>query len=290
MAELERDPHTGYLTTGHEWNGIKELNSPIPWAVWIFIGVTHLFALIYWVLMPTFPLLTTYTKGLLHHDDRIEVQEAVQQAEAERSVWAKKITDENYQTILSDPALMQRVRQTGRTLFTDNCAACHGREARGATRFPDLTTESWLWGGTPEAVAETIRVGINSPHPESRVSQMLAFGKDGMLQRDAIDNVVAYVRSLSGATDVSKEAVAKGAVIFSENCASCHGADAKGSTEVGAPNLTGGRWIYGSDPETLYQTIWGGRRGYMPSWEGRLSAFDRKLLVLYLMDLRGRAK
>lgn len=290
MADVERDPHTGYLTTGHEWNGIKELNSPVPWAVWVFIAVTHAFAVIYWILMPTWPLLTTYTKGLLRHDDRVEVHASVQQAANDRKSWTGKLADESYQANLGDQALMARVRETGRTLFTDNCAACHGREARGARRFPDLTTEYWLWGGTPEAVAETIRVGINSPHPQSRVSQMLAFGRDGMLQRGAINNVVAYVRSLSGASDLPKEAVAAGALIFSENCASCHGATATGNAEVGAPNLTGGRWIYGNDAEALYATVWGGRRGYMPSWEGRLSEIDRKILVLYLIDLRGRAQ
>lgn len=292
MGEVERDPHTGYLTTGHEWNGIKELNSPVPWAVWVFIAVTHVFAVVYWILMPTWPLLTTYTKGLLRHDDRREVQASVQQAANDRLNWTGKIAQESYQSNLADNALMTKVRETGRTLFGDNCAACHGREARGARRFPDLTTEHWLWGGSPEAVAETIRVGINSPHPQSRVSQMLAFGRDGMLERGAIDNVVAYVRSLSGTapSDLSKETVAAGAIIFSETCASCHGPAGKGNPDVGAPDLTSGRWIYGNEVESIYTTVWGGRRGYMPGWEGRLSETDRKILVLYLIDLRGRTR
>lgn len=288
MADVERDPHTGYLTTGHEWNGIKELNSPVPLAVWVFIAVTHLFAVIYWILMPTWPLLTTYTKGLLGHDDRVEVQQSVREAAQDRATWTDRVATNGYQAVLSDAPLMAKVRDTGRTLFGDNCAACHGREARGGRRFPDLTTEYWLWGGSPEAVAETIRVGINSPHPQSRVSQMLAFGRDGMLQRDAINNVVAYVRSLSGAAHAPPAAVTAGAVIFTDNCASCHGATAKGNPDVGAPDLTGARWIYGSDAETLYETVWGGRRGYMPSWEGRLSDVDRKILTLYLIDLRNR--
>jgi cytochrome c oxidase cbb3-type subunit 3 len=288
VATLERDPHTGYLTTGHEWNGIKELNSPVPRAVWVFIAVTHLFAVVYWILMPTWPLLTTYTKGLLGRDDRVELQQAVREAAQDRAVWLDKVAADSYQAVLSDAALMGKVRETGRTLFGDNCAACHGREARGAHRFPDLTTEYWLWGGSPEAVAETIRVGINSPHPQSRVSQMLAFGRDGMLQRDAIDSVVAFVRSLSGATDASPDAVRAGALIFKENCASCHGEAAKGNPDVGAPDLTGTRWIYGNDAETIYETVWGGRRGYMPSWEGRLPGVERKILTLYLIDLRNR--
>jgi len=288
--ELERDPHTGYLTTGHEWNGIKELNSPVPIAVYVFIAVTHLFALVYWVLMPTWPLLTTYTKGLLGRNDRVAVEKSVNQAQQNRASWTDKIATESYPSIQADARLMVKVRETGRTLFGDNCAACHGREARGAKRFPDLTTDFWLWGGTPEAVAETIRVGINSPHPKSRVSQMLAFGRDGVLKHNEIENVVSYVRYLSE-SDSNKpmpEAVKTGAAVFSTNCASCHGEDAKGKLDVGAPNLTGTRWIYGNDTETIYNSVWGGRRGYMPSWESRLSPVERKILVLYLLDLRGR--
>ena len=290
MAELERDLHTGYLTTGHEWNGIKELNSPVPIAVYVFIAVTHLFALVYWVLMPTWPLLTTYTKGLLGHDDRAAVERSVKEAEQDRASWVGRIAAESYPSIQADARLMQRVRETGRTLFGDNCAACHGREARGAKRFPDLTTDFWLWGGTPEAVAETIRVGINSPHPNSRVSQMLAFGREGVLKHNEIESVVSYVRYLSESEQNKPvpEALKAGAAIFSANCASCHGESGKGNPEVGAPNLTGTRWIYGSDAETIYTSVWDGRRGYMPSWENRLSPVERKILVLYLLDLRGR--
>ena len=288
MAEVERDPHTGYLTTGHEWNGIKELNSPVPRVVWLFIFVTHLFAVIYWILMPTWPLLTTWTKGLLQHDDRREVRQAVIEAAQDRAVWTARIAATSYAAALADASLMVRVRETGRTLFGDNCAACHGREARGKQRFPDLTTEQWLWGGSADAIAETIRVGINSPHPQSRVSQMLAFGREGMLEPAAINNVVAYVRSLSGAADLKPDAVAAGALVFKEICASCHGPAAKGNPEMGAPDLTGGRWIYGSDTETIFETVWGGRRGYMPSWEARLSELDRKILTLYVVDLRKR--
>ncbi len=288
MAQLERDPHTGYLTTGHEWNGIKELNSPVPWPAWAFIAVTHIFAVVYWILMPTWPLVTTYTKGLLRHDDRVELQATLKDAEAERARWTAKVAGQPYEAVLADPALMARVRETGKTLFTDNCAACHGMDARGTPRFPDLTTPSWLWGGTPEAIAETIRVGINSAHPDSRTSQMPAFGNDGVLQRAAIDNVIAYVRSLSGEKDLPPEAVKAGEKVFADTCAACHGPAGKGNPELGAPDLTGPRWIYGHAPETLYETLWGGRRGFMPSWEARLPETDRKILTLYVVDLRGK--
>jgi len=179
------------------------------------------------------------------------------------------------------------VRHTGRTLFGDNCAACHGRNAQGGKGFPILTTSSWLWGGDPATIAETIRVGINSAHPDSRVAQMLAFGRDGMISRDDVENVVAYVRSLSGAADAPTDRIDAGKAVFVANCVSCHGDDGKGKTDVGGPNLTDQFWIYGGDLQSIFDTVWNGRQGHMPTWEARLSAVDRKILALYLVDLRG---
>ena len=183
MAVEERDPYTGYMTTGHEWNGIKELNTPVPRPVYFFLIVTALFAVVYWVLMPAWPLGVTYTKGLLGIDQRTTVAESLKQATIERNVWAKRIEAESFKEIQADPRLMDTVRQTGRTLFGDNCAACHGSNAQGGIGFPNLTTASWLWGGDPESIAETIRVGINSAHPQGRTSQMMAFGRDQMLKK-----------------------------------------------------------------------------------------------------------
>lgn len=288
MAVEERDPKTGYLTTGHEWNGIKELNTPVPRAVYFFLIVTALFAIGYWILMPAWPIGSTYTKGLLHRDQRTTVAESLKQAALDRSVWTAQIEAKSFSEIQGDPGLMEAVRETGRTLFGDNCAACHGRNAMGGKGFPNLTTQSWLWGGTPEAIAETIRVGINSAHPESRVSQMLAFGRDGVLPRGDIENVVAYVRSLSNPAgiDAPADQVAAGRAVFAANCVACHGEAGRGNTELGAPNLTDQVWIYGGDRLSIYTTVWGGRQGHMPTWEARLSGLDRKILALYLVDLR----
>lgn len=289
MSVEERDPHTGYLTTGHEWNGIKELNTPVPRPVYVFLVLAFLFALGYWILMPAWPIGTTYTKGLLGFDQRNYVTEDVRQASADRATWTKRIETESYADIQKDPQLMHDVRETGRTLFGDNCAACHGRDAKGNKGFPNLTTASWLWGGSPEQIAETIRVGINSSHPDSRTSQMPAFGRDGILQRPDLDKVVTYVRSLSGADKTASAADVKaGHEIFAANCSSCHGEDAKGSTETGAPNLTDAFWIYGGNSEAVHETVWGGRQGHMPTWEGRLSPVERKILALYVVDLRSR--
>lgn len=288
MAVEDRDPYTGYMMTGHEWNGIKELNTPVPRVVYFFLITTALFALGYWVLMPAWPLWSTYTKGLLGNDQRVIVAESLKQAALDRAAWMTRIEQANFADIQNDPGMMAFVRQTGHTLFGDNCAACHGRNATGGRGFPNLTTSSWLWGGTPDAIAETIRVGINSTHPDSRVSQMLAFGRDGMLPRGDIDNVVAYVRSLSSpaATDAPAGQIEAGKAIFAANCVSCHGDDGKGKTDVGAPDLTDQFWIYGGDLQSIFTSVWGGRQGHMPTWEARLPAVDRKILALYLVDRR----
>jgi cytochrome c oxidase cbb3-type subunit 3 len=288
MAVEERDPHSGYLTTGHEWNGIKELNTPVPRLVYLTLVLTALFSFGYWILMPAFPLGSTYTKGMLGADDRAAVTAAVKQAQADRSGWTDLVAAKSFDDIRADPRLMTQVRATGSVLFGDNCAACHQRDARGAPGFPNLTTNSWLWGGTPEAIAETIRVGINAPHPKTRIAQMPAFGRDGVLKRDEMEDVVAYVMSLSksGAGKVPADKVAAGKAVFTANCAACHGPEAKGNSEVGAPGLVDHYWIHGSDENALYADVWGGLQGHMPSWEGRLSPLERKILALYIVDLR----
>lgn len=287
MAVGERDPETGYLTTGHEWNGITELNTPVPRAVYLFLIATALFSLGYWVLMPAWPIGTTYTKGLLSEDQRAAVATALKEAAGDRSVWTARIEHGGFEEIRSDPALMTMVRETGHSLFGDNCAACHGRDAQGGPGFPDLADAAWLWGGDPATVAETIRVGVNSDHPDSRISQMPAFGRDGMLPRSDIEAVVAYVRSLS-APGTADPKVAAGKAVFAANCVACHGETGHGSHDTGAPDLTDRFWIYGGDARSVFATVWGGRQGRMPTWEARLSPVDRKILALYVADLRDR--
>jgi cytochrome c oxidase cbb3-type subunit 3 len=287
----DRDGLTGYLTTGHEWNGIKELNTPVPRPVYFFLSLAFLFSVGYWVLMPAWPLGVTYTKGLLGVDQRNVLAATLKEAAGDRDSWASKIASRDYAAIRSDAHLMTIVRETGHALFGNNCAACHGTDAKGGPGFPNLTTSSWLWGGKPEDIFNTIRVGINSAHPDSHVSQMPAFGRDQMLPRPDILKVIAYVYSLSNPNvkDLDPKRVEAGKAIFAANCVACHGDDAKGNPELGAPDLTDRFWIYGGDLETIDTTVWGGRQGHMPTWESRLSEFDRKILTLYLLDKRTAA-
>lgn len=287
MGLGERDLHTGHMTTGHEWDGIRELNTRVPRPVYIFLALAALFSLVYWVLMPAWPLGSTYTRGLLGVDERRAVVVEVERAAAARAAWTRAIEAASFAEIQADPALMQATRASGNALFGDNCAACHGTDAKGGTGFPDLTDASWLWGGDPETIAETLRVGINSTHPEARSSQMLAFGRDQLLSRAEILAVVDYVRSLSQPKEqeIAAPTLAVGATLFAENCASCHGADGSGDPELGAPNLTDGFWLYGGDRQSVFTTVFSGRQGHMPQWEDRLTPVERKILTLYLIDL-----
>lgn len=288
MDVEQRDPVSGHRTTGHEWNGITELDTPVPRGVLMFLIVTHIFAVLWWFLMPTWPLGTTYTKGLLDTDQRKTVEEKLVEAQGERAPWMERIAAASFDEIRADERLMSIVRSTGHRLFGDNCAACHGVDGRGRANYPDLTDEDWLWGGSVEAIAETMRVGINTAHPESRVGQMPSFGRDGLLDRAAVRNVAAYVYSLSNpgySTPQTVDAIEAGREVFLENCAACHGEDARGMREVGAPNLTDAYWIYGGDLETIVATVHGGRRGHMPTWDERLTSEEIKILALYVHSL-----
>jgi cytochrome c oxidase cbb3-type subunit 3 len=275
------------MLTGHEWNGIKELNTAVPWPVWFFLIVTFVFGLGYWLLMPAWPIGHSYTKGLLGVSQRAIVTEEVREAEQGRAPWMNRIAAMDYAAIQADPALMRDVRDRGHALFGDNCAACHGIDAKGGPGYPNLTDNKWLWGGTPDAIFNTIRVGINSTHDETHVSQMLAFGHDKILDSKAIDAVVTYVMSLSQpaiAAGARKAEALAGQAVFAENCVACHGDNARGNQMLGAPDLTDTTWLYGGDEQSITDTVYGGRQGQMPTWENRLTPVDRKILTLYVLD------
>lgn len=285
MSVKERDPLTGHGTTGHEWDGITELNTRVPRVIWWAIGVTHLWALLVWILMPAWPLINTYTKGVLGITERERVEEQVRELRLARADWVNAFEELSFDEIRSRPELMQIVRQSGSVLFADNCSGCHGAQGQGGPGFPSLTDLEWLWGGDDETIMETLRVGINAPHPETRVSQMLAFGRDGILTREEIRTVADYLVSLRGEEEVDPVRVAAGAGLFADNCASCHGKDARGLREMGAPDLTNESWLYGGDVDILFHTIHDGRQGLMPAWENRMSVADRKIMTLYVQEL-----
>lgn len=287
MAVEKRDPLSGEMLTGHEWNGIWEINTRIPWPYWAFLIAAFLFSVGYWILMPTWPLGKTFTKGMLGHDVRAETLDRVKSAADARSVWTDKIATLGFREIAGSEELMNYVREDGHRLFGDNCAACHGIEATGGLGFPDLVDKDWLWGGTAAQIFFTITHGVNSEaSDEAHVSEMMAFGRDGILDREEVVAVANYVKSLSTPEWAKNQPkrIAHGQEIFAEQCATCHGDDARGSHEMGAPDLTDDIWLYGGDINTIYTTIYGGRHGEMPAWGPRLTEVDRKILTLYLLD------
>jgi cytochrome c oxidase cbb3-type subunit 3 len=278
----EIDPVTGYETTGHVWNGIRELNTPFPRIVIWALALAFLYSVITWVLLPAWPIGRDFTRGLLGLDDRQVAMQGYEELTKARGDWMARFATDDPDALAGDATLMARAMPAARRLFADNCAACHGTGGTGGPGFPSLADADWLWGGSPTAIAETLRVGINSQHPETRASQMPAFGRDGLLPRDVVRSVADYVLALpSGKAD----AESAGGRAFAENCAACHGENGSGGLGAGAPSLADDQWIYGGDRATVLATIHGGRQGVMPAWSDRLSAAEINLLAVYVSRL-----
>lgn len=288
MSEHDDIDHvSGRSTTGHEWDGIKELNTPLPrWWILTFYA-TILWAIGYWVVYPAWPLMSGYTAGVLNYTNRAAVAEDLANLEALRGEKMKVLGTASLADIEKDPTLLALARARGKTVFGDNCAPCHGSGAAGAKGYPNLNDDDWLWGGSLDQIIQTIEFGARSGHSKAHEGQMLAFGRDGILKKDEITIVANYVRSLSGLSIAPGYNAAAGRKIFEENCVSCHGEGGKGNPEFGAPNLTDKIWLYGSDEATLIETISNGRAGVMPAWIGRLDPVTIKALTVYVHSLGG---
>ena len=283
----EIDRATGKSTTGHQWDGIKELNTPLPrWWLWTFYA-TIIWSIGYWIVYPAWPLITGYTTGLLGYSTRASVRVELANLEALRGEKMVKLAATPLAEIEKDPALLALARASGKAAFGDNCAPCHGTGGTGSKGYPNLNDDEWIWGGKLEQIEKTIQFGARSGNAKAHEGQMLAFGKDGILKPDQIVTVANYVRSLSGLPTSPGFDAAAGKKIFAENCVSCHGDDGKGNQEMGAPNLTDKIWLYGSDEASLVETITNGRAGVMPAWVGRLDPATIKALTVYVHSLGG---
>lgn len=283
----ERDEVTGYNTTGHIWDhDLKELNKPLPkW--WLYVlYATIVWSIGYWVLYPAWPLVSSHTQGLLGYSQRETVRSEIQQARAAQSELREAVKTADLSQIRSDADLLRFARAGGEAAFGDNCAPCHGRGAQGGPGYPNLNDDSWIWGGSLEAIQQTIQYGIRSEHPDTRISQMPRFGLDDILSDDQIEDTTAYVRSLSG-LDHDSEAAARGKEIYAQQCAFCHGDEGKGMTDLGAPNLSDAVWLYGSDTQDIITSIRTGRGGVMPAFADRLDAPTIKQLAVYVHTLGG---
>lgn len=278
----EFDEISGRHTTGHEWNGIKELDTPIPKAFRIWLWSSIAVAALFWVLYPAWPWATGYTRGLLGYASRTVVAQQVDAGKTHRTQSFAPFKELDVTTLAQDPTLRARYEPSIAVLFCDNCAACHGRDASGRQGFPNLTDKHWLWSDAADEIEATISVGINAAHDETRYAQMPAFGRDELLGGAEIDDVVEYVLRLSGQGHDALSAE-RGGVVFEENCASCHAEGGTGGYENGAPSLADAAWIYGGDRVTLRQTLENGRAGVMPAWSGRLTEAEIRQLTLYLI-------
>jgi len=272
----EVDHVSGVETTGHEWDGIRELNNPLPrW--WLF------------VLMPAWPALPGmqgYTHGIRDQSDRADLAAEVAAMNVERTSLSRRLMAVDAAGILEDHDLSQLALALGESKFGDNCAICHGAGGRGAKGYPRLADDVWLWGGSLDDIEHTIRNGIRSDHTDARFSEMPAFGRDEFLTPAQIDDLVELVTQRSG-RKADAVAAARAAPVFVDNCSSCHGLDSRGDRTKGSANLTDADWLYGGERADIRRTIHGPRNGVMPAWGERLDPATVRALAIYVHSLGG---
>ncbi|MEL7049278.1 MAG: cytochrome-c oxidase, cbb3-type subunit III [Pseudomonadota bacterium] len=284
--KLDIDDVTGVETTGHEWDGIKELNKPLPkWWLYVFY-VCIVWAAGYWVLYPAWPTVNGYTQGILGYSQRQVVTDAVAKNKEGQAKFREAIATAELSEISKDPELLRFAVAGGKAMFGENCAGCHGRGAQGFVGYPNLNDDDWIWGGSLDAIHETILHGIRADNDDTRDSAMPQFGIEEILEPAQIADTTAYVMSFSGPVE-DAAAVERGQAIYVEQCAACHGDAGKGNVELGAPNLTDAIWLYGGDKDSIKTSIHTGRGGMMPAWSGRLDPVTTKSLAVYVHSLGG---
>ncbi len=282
----EVDQISGIETTGHQWDGIKELNNPLPrWWLWTFYACC-IWALAYWIVMPAWPLISSHTEGVIGYSSRAKLANTVAAAREEQSGYIERINAASLEEIAGDQELLNFALAGGGSAFAVNCSQCHGRGAAGYVGYPNLNDDDWIWGGTLEAISHVIHFGIRSDYDETRFNEMPAYGRDEILSREEINDVTEYVLSLSG-TSTDAEAAGRGEPIFAEQCSACHMENGQGNHELGAPNLTDSIWLYGGDKASVVETITYSRAGMMPGWTDRLDEATIKQLAIYVHSLGG---
>jgi len=281
------DQPTGTETVGHEWDGIEELNTPLPrWWLWTLYA-TIVWAIAYAIAYPAWPLISEATAGVLGWSSRGQLEQELAAERTRKAPIMQAVAATPIEALPGNPQLMQAAVEGGRAAYRVNCVQCHGSGAAGSKGYPNLNDDEWLWGGDLKSIHYTVEHGIRNPgHDQTRMSQMPAFGRDGLLQPAEIDDVTAYIRTVSGQQRATASAK-RGTALFATNCAACHGADAKGNREFGAPNLTDAIWLYGGDEESIRKSIHDARFGVMPRWGEKLDPATVKMLAAYVHSLGG---
>lgn len=285
----EKDAISGVETTGHEWDGLKELNNPTPrWWLWVFLA-TIIWSVWYWVVYPAWPTSGGHTAGRYGWTQYRQLQETQQEIIRRRAVYLDKMKGLTLEQIRQSPELFEFALAGGAVAFKQNCAACHGTGAQGrAAGYPNLNDDDWLWGGKLDDIYKTIRVGVNSGHADQRGTQMPAFGRDGLLKPEQINDVTKYILELHKKDKADEtDAYKRGRDIFATNCSSCHGKEGEGNPEVGAPRLNDEIWLWGGDEQSIHNTVTNAHLGVMPTWEHRLDDDTIKMLAIYVHSLGG---
>jgi cytochrome c oxidase cbb3-type subunit 3 len=284
-APVKQEPET----TGHSWDGIEEYNNPLPrWWLWTLYA-TILWAIGYVIAYPAWPLINGATTGLLGYSTRAEVAAEIAAVDAANAGVTADLAAADLSALTPGTPVHDFAVNAGAAVFRAHCSQCHGSGAAGATGYPNLLDDDWLWGGDPGAILTTITHGIrNTTDDDARYSEMPKFGADEMLEPAQIEEVVEYTLQISG-QDHDPAMAARGRTIFVDDqpCASCQGADGRGDRDFGAPNLTDAIWLYGGDRAALTETVANARFGVMPAWGQRLTEAQVKAVALYVHQLGG---
>ena len=253
-------------TTGHEWDGIHELDNPLPmWWVGMFV-VTMIFALGY---VAFYPGLGNF-QGAGGWSSQGQHDAEVARHDQRFAPLYAELGSMDEEALAQD----KRGMQVGRRLFLNHCSTCHGVNAGGTFGFPNLTDDEWQWGNDYDDIRATLANG--------RVAQMVPWG--AALGEDGVVNVANYVLKLSGQAH-DADAAAQGATQYNVMCVACHGADGKGNKLFGAPDLTNDIWLYGGSLEQIIFTLNNGRQGNMPAQSDILSDDKIHILTTYIRSL-----
>lgn len=278
-------------TTGHEWDGIKEFNNPLPkWWIYIFYA-TIVWGIWYTIAYPAWPLINDATRGYKDYSTRTEVAAEIGSFEEMNAGVKAELASIDLNALAAmdqSEDVKNYALRSGRATFATYCSQCHGSGADGIAEgngYPNLLDDDWLWGGSIEAIAYTVTHGIrNDTDDDTRYAQMPAFGDD-YLEDDEITNVVAYVGSIGGLEFPGD--VTAGETVFMDNCSSCHGEDGAGDRDQGAPNLTDAIWLYGESQAAIETSVRQGPFGVMPNWNTRLDQAQINGVAAYIHSLGG---